>query len=247
LEEVSDDMVYVMLLAHLIGDYLFQTAAVVRWKMRSLAGVVAHGAIVTVTSLVCSMLVAPPWWPYAVLIGLIHTAIDVVRARVIRTENPGQEMAWYLLDQLAHMVVIWLVVTASGNLSWSELTGVARHYADPRFLLYAIGYLLLANPAWVLLRFTVRGLWGAHAAPRLDQGEKWGPMAERIAVATCILAGQLYLVPLVLLPRRLTPIRIQGRGIGVLVEPDDHWAETILSIVMAIGIGLALRLVGANG
>lgn len=247
LAEVRNDMVYVMLLAHLIGDYLLQTATVVRWKMRSLIGVVAHGAIVTITALVCSALVAPPWWPFALLIGLIHTGIDVIRARIIRTKDPAQEMVWYLLDQLAHVAVIWLVVTGSGNPSWSELTGVARYLTEPRFLLYAIGYLLLANPAWVLLRFTVRGLWGAHAAPRLDEGEKWGPMAERIAVATCILVGQLYLVPLVLLPRRLTPIRIQGRGIGVLVEPADHWAETILSILMAIGIGLALRLVGAGG
>lgn len=240
-------MVYVMLLAHLIGDYLLQTAPIVRWKMRSLAGVVAHGGIVTVTTLVCSLLVAPSWWPYALLIGLLHTAIDVVRARLIRTDDPSQEMVWYLLDQASHLAVIGLCVAASGNPSWSELTGVAWHLADPRFLLYAIGYLLLANPAWVLLRFTVRGLWGSHAAPRLDQGEKWGPMAERIAVATCILLGQLYLVPLVLLPRRLTPIRVHGRGVGVLIRPIDHWAETALGLLLAIGVGLALRLVGTGG
>jgi hypothetical protein len=247
MEEVADKMIYVMLLAHLIGDYLLQTALIVRWKTRSLAGVVAHGAIVTVTALACSVLVAPSWWPYALLIGLAHTVIDVVRARLIRTDDAVQEMVWYLLDQAAHLVVIWLAVAASGNPSWSELTGVARFLAEPQFLLYAIGYLLLANPAWVLLRFTVRGLWGPHAAPRLDRGEKWGPMAERIAVATCILLGQAYLVPLVLLPRRLIPVRIQGLGVGVLMKPIDHWAETILSILLAIGIGLALRVVGASG
>ena len=136
--EVVGGMVYVMLLAHLIGDYLLQTAMIVRWKMRSLAGVVAHGIIVTVATMVCAMLVAPSWWPYALLIGLIHTAIDVVRARIIRTQDPVQEMAWYLIDQVAHLAVIWLVVTASGNPTWSELTGVARFLTDPRFLLYAI-------------------------------------------------------------------------------------------------------------
>jgi hypothetical protein len=71
-------------------------------------------------------------------------------------------------------------------------------------------------------------------------------MTERIAVATCILLGQLYLVPLVLLPRRLIPIRIQGRGVGVLIRPTDHWAETTLSILLAIGIGVVLRVVGAS-
>ena len=203
--------------------------------------------IVTVTTLVCSLLVAPPWWPNALLIGLLHAAIDVVRARLIRTDDPAQETVWYLLDQASHLTIIWLVVAASGNPSWSELTGLARYLTDPQSLLYAIGYLLLANPAWVLLRFTVRGLWGSHAAPRLDRGEKWGPMAERIAVATCIMLGQLYLVPLVLLPRRLTPIRIQGRGVGILIRPIDHWAETALGLLLAVGVGLALRLVGASG
>jgi hypothetical protein len=239
-------MVYVMLLAHLVGDYLLQTAFIVRWKTRSLAGVAAHGGIVTVTTLVCSMLVAPSWWPYALLIGLTHTTIDVVRARLIRIHDPVQEMVWFLLDQLAHLAVIWLVVTVGGNPSWSELEGASRLLADPRLLFYVIGYLLLSNPAWILLRFTVRGLWGPHAAPRLDQGERWGPMAERMAIATCVLTGQFYLVPLVLLPRRLTPIRIKERGIGALIRPMGHRAETVLSILLAMGVGLAMRLVGSG-
>jgi hypothetical protein len=66
-------------------------------------------------------------------------------------------------------------------------------------------------------------------------------MIERVLIATCVLAGQLYLVPLVLLPRLLVPIRIQGRGVGVLVRPVDHWAEKILSALLALVIGLTLR------
>jgi hypothetical protein len=238
-------MVYAMLLAHLLGDYLFQTGAIARWKARSLIGVLVHGGIVTATALVCAALVDPSWWPYALLIGLIHTIIDVARARLLHISNPTWELAWYLLDQVAHITVILAVIVVSGKQSWTELTDIARLLADARLLLYLIGYLLLMHPAWVLLRFIARGVWGPKAALTLDQGEKYGPMAERVLTATCVLLGQFYLIPLILLPRLVVPIRIEGRGVGVLMRPVDHWAERILSTLLALGMGLILRAMSA--
>jgi hypothetical protein len=235
-----------MLLAHLLGDYLFQTEYIARWKARSLTGVLVHGGIVTATTLACAALVDPSWWRYALLIGLIHTTIDVVRARLLRISNPTWEMTWYLLDQIAHVTVIVAVMVISGNNSWTELTSLAKSLVSPSLLFYLIGYLLLMHPAWVLLRFIARGVWGSKAAPTLQQGEKYGPMAERVLVATCVLLGQFYLIPLVLLPRLVVPIRIRGRGVGVLVRPIDHWAERILSTLLALGIGLILRAVGTG-
>lgn len=240
-------MLYVMFLAHLLGDYLFQWEYIARWKARSLMGVLAHGGIVTLTTLVCAGLVVPSWWPYALLIGLVHTAIDLVRACLLRVADPAWELIWYLLDQLAHLIVIVLVVTWSGGPSRSELSGVAGLLADPRTLVYVIGYLLLLNPAWVLLRFTVRGVWGPEAAPHLGGGEKYGPMVERVLIASCVLAGQFYLSPLVLLPRRLVSIRVQGNGMGVLMRLTGHWVETLLSFLLALVVGLALRVIGAGG
>jgi hypothetical protein len=114
-------------------------------------------------------------------------------------------------------------------------------------LLYAIGYLLLLNPAWVLLRFVVRGIWGPEAAPRLGEGEKYGPMVERVLIAACVLNGYFYLVPMVLLPRRMTPIRVEGRGVGVLVRNSQHWGDTFLSSMLALIVGLLLRLTSLRG
>jgi hypothetical protein len=234
-------MLQLMLLAHLIGDYILQWEFIVRWKSRSLMGVLAHGTIVTLTNLACTTLVDLSWWPQALVIGATHTAIDVVRARLIRTPQPARELAWFLVDQLSHLAIIVLVVTASGNLMPAAMTDATEHLVNPQNLTLAIGYLLLASPAWVLLRFTVRGLWGSHAAPHLGQGEKYGPMVERLLIATFILIGQYHLAPLVLLPRRLTPLHLQGQGVGMLLRPSGHWAETALSTLLAVGVGLALR------
>lgn len=234
-------MVYLMFLAHLLGDYVFQTDGIARWKARSLAGVLAHGGIVTLATLVCAALVSTAWWPYALMIGVTHTAIDFVRARFLRTSNPTWELIWYLLDQLAHLAVIIAVIKWSNAPSPLELVGVARMLADPRVLAFALGYTLLLDPAWVFLRFTVRGVWGPDAAPYLGHGAKYGPMVERVLIASCVLTGQFHLVPLVLLPRRLVPLRVEGKGVGLLVRPTGHWAETAMSVLLAMAVGLALR------
>jgi len=236
-------MVYLMFLAHLLGDYLLQTDSLARWKARSLVGILAHGGIVTLTTMVCAVLVSPRWWPYALLIGLTHTVIDLVRARFLRTSNSAWELTWYLLDQLAHLAVIVLVVAHSDAIPRSALTGVAVLLTDPRVLVYAICYSLLLNPAWVLLRFTVRGVWGPNAAPYLGQGEKYGPMVERVLIASCVLTGHFYLAPLVLIPRRVVPLRLEGQGVGVLVRSTGHWAETAMGVLLAVAAGLTLRVV----
>ncbi len=236
-------MAYMLLVAHLLGDYLFQFDFIARWKARSLMGVVAHGAIVTLTTLLCSLLVDPSWWPYAVLIGAVHTIIDVVRARLIHVTHPTAALLWYLFDQAVHVVIIFLVVGWTRAPSAPSFEHAVARVLAPDFLAYLIGYLLLLQPAWVLLRFIVRGVWGGDAAPDLSAGEKYGPMLERVLITTSVLSGQFYLVPLVLLPRRIKGVQIQGNGVGMLVQLTSHWAETFLGVLLAVGIGLALRIV----
>lgn len=236
-------MLYTMLVAHLLGDYVLQSGGLVRWKKCSLMGVLVHGGIVTITTMMCAGLVDPSWWPWALLIGLAHTAIDVVRARLLHTTSPGTELVWYILDQLAHLVVIVLTVTWSDAPSQLRLIGTSRLQVPPRIVIYVIGYLLLLNPAWTLFRFTACGVWGTDVLPHLNEGEALGAMVERMLIASCVLAGWFHLVPLVLLPRRLVPFCVQGMGVGVLLRPTGHWAVTVLSVSLAVVIGLALRMV----
>ena len=240
-------MLYVIFLAHLLGDYLFQWKCIARWKARSMVGVLAHGGIVTITTWGCASLVDASWWPYALLIGLIHTTVDLVRARFLRTKDPFWELVWSLLDQAIHLLVIVLVVNESDVSSHPPLRGIVKVLASPQMLTYAIGYILLLNPAWVLLRFVVRGIGGATAAPHLGYGDKYGPMVERVLIASLVLAGQLHLTPLVLLPRRMVPIRAQEGGAGILITPVGHWSETILSLLLAIAVGLVLRAMTPGG
>ena len=111
-------MLGMMFVAHLLGDYVLQFNSIARWKARSLWGVLVHGGIVTLATLACAALVDVGWLPYALLIGVAHTLIDVVKARIVKAKDSRQEMVYYFLDQGAHAVVITLTVLLSGAAVW---------------------------------------------------------------------------------------------------------------------------------
>ncbi len=231
-----------MLLAHLIGDYALQWDAIARWKARSVVGVLAHGGIVAAVTLAGVVLVAPSWWPFALLIGAIHTGVDLFRARFLQTTDPFREWVWFLADQAAHLGTILLVVAWAGQLAGGGQTPAANSPVARRWLAVAIGYLLLAQPAWVFLRLTVRALGGGQAAPPLGEGEKYGPMVERLLIASGVLLGHVYLVPLAILPRYLASYRTGEQGSYACATVAGRVAETALSILLALAVGLTLRL-----
>ncbi len=238
-------MLPMMVLAHLLGDYPLQTDAIARWKARSVWGVLVHGLVVTLTHLVCAVALEPAWWPYALLIGGIHTGVDVGKARLLRTADATWSMVWFLADQTIHLLVIVGVVAWSGVPLTAEVRTLGGLHVRWEVVVFLVGYLTLLQPAWVFLRFVVRGIWGPEAAPPLgsaEDAEKIAPMLERVLIASLALAGQPALVLLVLLPRRLQLLQAQESGVLLWVRPTTHWAETFMGAALAIGVGLVLRI-----
>jgi hypothetical protein len=173
-----------------------------------------------------------------------HTIIDLAKVRYIHPQNSQQALAYYLLDQALHILIILILVQMPQ--AGQREAGAIPPYASALIM----GYLLLLQPAWVLLRFIVRGIWGADAAPHLGAGEKFAPMVERVIIASLVLVGQVTVVPLVLLPRRLTSVQMQSRAgvqnVGVWIRLTTHWAETFLSVLLAVAVGLAIRIILAQ-
>lgn len=235
-------MVPLMLLAHLLGDYMLQPDILVRWKYRSILGVIAHGGIVTLTGLVFVLLLAPEWWPYALLIGVTHTIIDVLRAQLLRPKRTSWELIWLLLDQLAHVGVIILVASLSSGPTVAGLRLPSGQAIDARFWIYSLGFLILLHPAWVFLRFAARAIWGSNSIPPLPNGEKYGPMLERVLIAALIVAGQFFLIPLVVLATRVQNVYTQSDGLLLYIDFPRHRAEAFMSILLAMVVGILLLL-----
>lgn len=230
-------MLQMMFLAHLLGDYVFQGDRIASWKSRSVWGVVVHGAIVTLFTWLCSFLVWPYWWPYVLLIGAAHIAIDIARTRVKKV-SPAMALLLLLLDQALHVLILVLTVRWSGWMAprpaW---TALGRWLLGESRLPLVIGYVLLSMPAWVLVHFVVNGMGAVSKSLPGRPGEKYVGMLERGLIATFVLSGQFLAVPLVLVPR----LTIDGPAARIEGERIGYLGELLASVSLAVAVGLFLR------
>lgn len=105
-----------LLLSHFVGDFPLQPNQIYRLKNEHWLGIALHVVIhVTVTSL---LIPAPlTVWPMLLLLGILHFGIDLVKLRVpLRSPSLG-----FLLDQGAHLIVLWALAQFWSNASASVL------------------------------------------------------------------------------------------------------------------------------
>lgn len=230
-------MLQAMLLAHLLGDYVLQNDALARWKSRSLWGVAAHGAVVTACTWLCSLPFAGGWWPYALGAGALHTSIDAVRTKIGRL-RPAPALLLFLCDQAAHVLVLFGAVSRSGWLAARAAeTALGTWLQADRHLTFVLGYVLLTMPAWVLVHLIVAGMGAVSKSLPGRPGEKYVGMLERGLIATFVLVGQFFLVPLVVAPR----LALDGASCHIEEERIGYLGELLASVALAVAVGMALR------
>jgi len=230
-------MIRAAFLAHLLGDYVFQTDDLARWKSRSVCGGLVHGAVVTFSLWLCCLPFAPDWWPYALGIGATHTLIDLARVKVDPGE-PTASLMLFLTDQATHALSIVAGLAWSG---WLEPrpaeTALGTWLQTGHRLTFVIGYVLLTVPASVSVHFLVRGMGAQSSSLPGRPGEKWVTMIERGIIATLVLAGQFLLIPVVVFPR----LALEERNGRLEAEQVGYVGELLISVGLAIAAGLFLK------
>ncbi len=234
-------MVISMFLAHLIGDYILQWDALALWKSRALKGVLLHGMIVLLVTWVLILPFDPAWWPWALLIGLTHTAVDAgwLLTRHLPERGRMSPPFRFVIDQSLHVIIIVVALTSSGYLPMPELPKVmlteAQNY---RWLAFLMGYVFISMPAWIVIEFAIYGLVRGSAPDFSPSAHKYVSILERGLITTLVVLGQFGLVPLVALPR-LVFEKPQMIDSG---RTRPYVAELLASIALAVAIGLGLRL-----
>jgi len=245
-------MILAILLAHLFGDYILQWDNLSLWKSKRLSGVLIHGLIVTGATLIFALLIDPSWWPWAILIGLIHTLVDAlelpVRRRMASQQNGKGALTLFVADQTAHLTIIALALIGSGYLEAPNLTdGVIAASYDNKLLAFALGYAFLTMPAWIIIRFFTCGFMNGTAPDfSMRLGGKYLSMLERGLILTLVLFGQFILIPLAALPRLIMEwSQPAGQTAGYQASVGRrgalYVAELLASIALTVAIGLALR------
>jgi hypothetical protein len=236
-------MVIAMLLAHLVGDYILQWDSLARWKGREVKGAAAHGMIVLLVTWAFSALVDMAWWPWALFIGITHLAVDAVQpwlGRRVPLNGPGlYGLTRLLVDQTVHLSIITLALVASGYAALPSLAATLLvELQGNRWLAFALGYVFIAMPSWILVEFTVYGLvMGSAPDFARVSGLKYVGTLERWLIATFVMLGQFGLVPLVALPRLV----FEGQEVVNSRRTTLYVAELLASVMLAVVIGLALR------
>jgi hypothetical protein len=235
-------MIIAMLLAHLVGDYVLQWDGLANWKSREYQGVLVHGGLVTLVTLVFALALDTHWWTWAVLIGGLHTIIDGGWLWFNRRFTPRSglfPLFRLFVDQLLHLsVIVWALLASGVLVPGNALGEIAVTLRAHRWLVIVLGYVFVTMPAWILLEFTLYALVnGSPPDFACANRNKYVGSLERGLITTFVLLGQFALVPLVMLPRLVfdSPHVIGNHRATLYI------AEWLGSLAVAVLIGLGLR------
>jgi hypothetical protein len=147
-----------LILAHLLGDFLLQPAALLRSKeKRKLGGPALY--IHALIHLVLIMLLVWDWsfLKWALFIAGLHFIIDTIK---VYAQRESTRRLYFFLDQLAHLLSIWIVYCLYMHNSY---LGLLLH--NDRLALLITFIVFLTTPASILIKTYI-----ARWAP--DPGEK---------------------------------------------------------------------------
>ena len=228
-----------MLLAHLVGDYVVQGDRIANWKARAVAGVLVHGLIVTLVTVAFAFpLDADLENLYAALaIGGIHTFIDLtnfIGTQRINKKDGLSSFVLFLCDQVAHILSIIGVSAALGVLPTSAEIITILH--TNRLLTLAFAYVFISMPAWVLITFAIGSIRRTGPDFVSATQRKYMTIFERGIIMTLLLFGQIFLMPLIAIPRLL-----QDHSAVEGTSKRAYVGEWVLSIILTLAVAFAVQ------
>lgn len=239
-----------LLLAHIIADFYWQPDRWVADKRIRKAGspyLYAHVGVVTILSYLFLSLWQNPF--PALLIGIAHGVIDVIKLRYDRTNSA----AWFVADQLLHLFSIALtalILTANVSL---EINNGFAWLRKPEQLTVASGFLLCLSPVSFLVGIMTRP-WreeldklAPDADDNLANAGKWIGMSERTLIFLFVIMSQFSAIGFLIAAKSL--LRYNDKGVGVDIpaayiskKSEYILVGTLLSYTCAISIALLSKI-----
>jgi len=184
-------LLLLLLLAHLLGDFVFQRSAWIdeRYKKHLYSKrLYAHAAIHGALSLAVLWSVLAPSWVmlgFAAIIGATHFAIDLGKSYT----QPGR-LSWFVVDQLLHLSVICLVWLEISN-QWELFDSAIANIQSVEALSILAGYFVVIWPFSVVIGL-VCNTWAEdidELETLTNAGKRIGQL-ERFLILTFILVDQ---------------------------------------------------------
>ena len=147
------------LLAHIIGDFYFQTEHIAKMKIKSLKWTMIHSLIYFGSML----LITSPIMNFEIALGvsiasILHCIIDIVKYKVIKKDkginNEIRDKNIFIIDQILHLVILFVVsfsfvklkVMPNANYIFKELLDVID-VSEVKIIYLLCALLLIHKPA----------------------------------------------------------------------------------------------------
>lgn len=228
-------MILAMILAHLVGDFMLQTDKLAAWKNRDVRGILTHGSVILVVTGFFALPFDPFWWQGVLFITVTHTAIDGIQLYFQPQIAP---ILRFFSDQFLHFLFIFIALAAGGYLNFN-VQGNLYGKEMQMVLIYALGYVFVTMPTWVLLKFVGYAIVERSAPVFPDRFNKYAGIAERVLVLTATLAGLFLLVPVLIMPRMF----IERKQLENNTRRPLFLFESLAGIALAVIVGLLLRAI----
>lgn len=172
-----------LLLTHFLADYPFQWGGLIRLKQKNFGGVFLHCLIHLTVMLMVMHAFLYDWrtlWGVLIVFGT-HNIIDQIKVTLDK-KNPTWRLPLYLIDQLAHFIIVL-------GVAWwlSDLTPagpLAPFYENKLFVLYLIT-LVLGTYFYDVTRYFVK-----HPKPdKISYKRDWHGILMHTAGITIVFGG----------------------------------------------------------
>lgn len=227
--------------AHLLGDFILQTSAMVRHKQRLKAGswmlylhCAIHGVLV--------YLFAPGWnlWILIPLVMFTHYIIDLWKL------NQSEKVVYFIIDQSLHLLVLfglWCLFVAPAG--WLPKNWVSVMHSQKAWAI-ASGYLLVTFPLSLLMASATQR-WRREAEENsmrssisLNEAGKWIGIFERILVFTFVVSSHFEGIGFLIAAKSI--LRFNDiKGNEARKEAEYILIGTLMSFSFSIMIGLVIR------
>jgi hypothetical protein len=167
-------MFFAILLAHFLGDFVFQTNRIVAAKDR-FRGYVEHGLIHFGLLIACLSFTGIhifSWHVQLLLLAyiVIHLLLDFLKHVFTKGEGHSNSALVFIADQILHVTGVSLLAFLMGSLKWNELLSHVNWPIEnrERVLIVAVVYTSTVFAGGYLIRYLIQSL---EVRPQQGSGE----------------------------------------------------------------------------
>ncbi len=206
--EVALYFFLILVLGHVIGDFVLQPYWLVLAKRRGWPGLIIHVGVVTFITSILAWQSIPNWWMWMIVLFFIHLFIDQFRTFIFTDNSKGKGLLLLFLDQFTHFMSLVFIAWAATGWTFDALSLLVDSNAPNQFrmMMYLTGLAILISTAPVLEAEITVAVWAAQGREvtktvAIGTKDRLLGSLERILGAVIILASFGLLAPLVFLPR----------------------------------------------